>query len=246
MFGLFKRKDKVLKISDDRLKVDFHSHLIPDIDDGVKTVDESIDILTELSKQGVEKVITTPHIISDLYPNTRETIKAGEAKVREAIEQWNLKIEFEAAAEYYLDEWFVEHAENETDQLLTFSGKHILVETNYMEKPHFMEQTIFDLRIAGFNVILAHPERYRYLMADYKQFEKLHDTGVIFQLNLLSLAGHYGPEVKKAAEFLVKNNWVEMVGSDIHKMAHAKILRQLKYRASYHQLMDRPLLNNQL
>lgn len=246
MFGFFKRKNKVHDVPDRRLKVDFHSHLIPNIDDGVKSVDESIDILTELSKQGVEKVITTPHIINDLYPNTKEVIKLGEAKVKEAIAHWKLNIQFEAAAEYYLDEWFVDHIENEPEQLLTFSNNHILVETNYMEKPHFMEQTIFNLRIAGYKVILAHPERYRYLIADFKQFEKLHDTGVIFQMNLLSLAGHYGPQIKKAAEFLVKNDWVDMVGSDIHKMGHAKVLKQLKYRENYHRLMDRPLLNNQL
>lgn len=231
---------------DQRLTVDIHSHLIPGIDDGCRDSGEVMEILHELYNQGIRKVITTPHVIYDLYPNTAEVIAGGEADIQKLLEENNLPIEFKAAAEYYIDDTFVERHLKGDDVLLTLDGRHVLVETNYVDKPGILEDAIYELKLKGHEVILAHPERYHYLLRNFNGFYQLKETGVIFQLNLMSFTGHYGPQVKKAAEFLLKEKLVDMVGSDIHKMAHARQIGRLKQQAVYRRLMDLPLLNKNL
>lgn len=240
-----KKRNQPSGAMDQRLETDFHSHLIPGIDDGVKTIEDSLEILRELSGQGIKKVITTPHVIQGLYPNTTEIIREGERAVRAALEGEELDIQFGAAAEYYLDDHFVEEYIGKEKDILTFGDNYVLFETGFMERPPALTEIVFELSMRGYKPIMAHPERYRYLLENFSNFEKLKENGLLFQSNLLSFTGHYSPQVKKAAEFLLKNKMIDAVGSDIHKIQHALMIRDLKRSPVYSELMELNLLNSE-
>lgn len=242
--NFFNGKPKLASEPDRSHWVDFHSHLLPGIDDGCKTIEDSIENIRELQYQGVKRIITTPHIFKELYPNTPEIIREKLIHVKTALIQNNISIEMEAAAEYYLDEWFCQNFQ--TMDLLTFKGNHLLVETNYMDRPHFLEQIFFDLQTSGYKVVFAHPERYNYLLNNYDAFHRLYDNGILFQCNLLSFTGYYSPQIKKAAHYLLKNKMISMVGSDIHRINHARVITEFKKTKDYQALMKLNLLNNSL
>lgn len=240
------KKNKDLPVGEHFLPitVDFHSHLLPGIDDGCSNVEESIENILELKKQGITKIITTPHIFSEAYPSTPEIIIEKLHFLKEKLIEKGIEIELQAAAEYYLDDWFCKNFEK--IDLLTIGDNYILVETNYMEKPHFLTQILFDLQTCGYRIILAHPERYNYLLNDYEMFGKLFDTGILFQCNLLSFTGYYSPQIKKAANYLLKNKMIHLVGSDIHKIRHTKAISEFKKTHQYAQIIKLGMLNNTL
>jgi len=143
------------------LKVDVHSHLIPGIDDGSQSMEESLLLLQGMKDLGYEKIITTPHIMKDSYCNTPEIIRNGLAELREAAKEKRINIVIEAAAEYYLDDGFLDHLER--GDMMTLEGKYILFETSYFAKPLQLEEMIFEISAAGYIPVMAHPERYRYI-----------------------------------------------------------------------------------
>lgn len=242
LFNFFGNKNQPEIKSQRALRVDFHSHLLPGIDDGCQTLEESLENIRELQKQGVTKIITTPHIFNELYPNTPEIIRDKLQLLRKALSDNAMDVEITATAEYYLDEWFCKNFKN--IELLTLPGNYILVETNYMERPHFLEEILFELQLSGYKVIFAHPERYNYLLGDYSKFDSLFDSGILFQCNLLSFTGYYSPKIKHAAMYLLKNKMVHLVGSDIHKMKHTTTISQFKKSKDYEALLQLNLLNN--
>lgn len=235
--GLFNKLfGQKVREADRSLKVDFHSHLLIGIDDGCQNQETSLRCLQMLQQQGVETVITTPHILPGLYPNTPEIILEKHRQLSDLMEQNQMDIQLLAAAEYYVDEFFRKDLSGPELTYLTAPGNHLLIETNYVEKPPFLEEVIFELMLRGYKVVYAHPERYQYLLRDFNQFEKMRDTGVLFQLNMLSLTGHYGAQVKKAAEYLIQRNMADLVGSDIHKPEHAHMLGMLKHEPIFEKL----------
>lgn len=241
---LFKRKSKDADGENVSMWVDFHSHLLPGIDDGCQNVEESLANIKELKQQGISRIITTPHIFNEVYPNNPEIIREKLALVKKALNENKIQMDITATAEYYLDEWFCQNYKNM--ELLTIAGKYLLVETNYVERPHFLEQILFDLQTSGYRVILAHPERYNYLIYDFNLLETLHNSGVLFQCNLLSFTGYYSKQVKKAAFYLLNNELIDLVGSDIHRMRHTKAISVFKKSKDYKRLLSLKLLNNSL
>lgn len=243
--SIFRKKPKLRDHPDQTMKVDFHSHILPGIDDGAKTVEDSIELLRELELQGIERVITTPHILGDLYPNNPQSIRKAKSELDQAMADAGINLELHAAAEYYIDEYFLKLLEK-GEELMLFNGKGILVETNYVEKPDYLEQTVFDLKIDGYDVILAHPERYHYLIGQWGKIEKLFDTGVKFQVNLISFTGHYSPLIMKTADFLAKNKMIHYLGSDMHHMGHGQLITHFKRTERYQELMELGVGNNEL
>jgi tyrosine-protein phosphatase YwqE len=207
-----------------KLKIDMHSHLIPGIDDGAATLEESLVMIQRFKQMGYQKIITTPHIKTGSYDNTSEIIKHGERKVKAALEQLNLEIEFEAAAEYFFDYSFIEKIEN--DDLLTFSNGHILVEYSFIQPPMGDDDMFFKLQMKGLKPILAHFERYVYWHGSIQKAEELRNRGVKIQINIGSIIGHYGPQIQKQAEKLLKANCVDLISSDCHRIEHLEIFEQ--------------------
>lgn len=245
MFNLFGKKTKEFNVDLSQLGADMHSHLIPGIDDGAKSLEDSINLITELKKLGYTKLITTPHIMSDYYKNTPEIINNGLQKVRQELQRLSIDMEIEAAAEYYYDEYFLEVLKS--GNLLTINKEYILFELSYLTKPSGIREVIFDIQTRGYKPLLAHPERYPYL--SLKEYMVYKEAGCFFQMNILSFCGHYGKSAEKSAELLMEYNLVDFLGTDLHHMQHIRIMKnealkqeKLNELLSFGNLKNRELL----
>lgn len=211
LFGASVRKDV-------RLSTDLHSHLIPGIDDGAKTMEESLDLIRALTSFGYRKLVTTPHIMSHRFPNSADTILHGLDRLREAVEREKIDVEIDAASEYYLDEHFESLLAQKA--LLTFGGNRVLFEMSYVIAPPKLEHVIFEMQSAGYTPVLAHPERYLFMHADFEKYADLKARNVEFQVNINSLGGYYSKPVQKAAHQIMKKGWIDFLGSDTHHQRH--------------------------
>lgn len=218
MFSIFKKKtNAITDIS--WLGVDIHNHLLPGIDDGSKTIEESIDYITRLNNLGFHKFICTPHIFTELYPNTPETINSALTAVSVELKKTKPSISIFAAAEYMIDDTF-----KSLTGLMTLPGNYLLIEMSYLNETPNIEQVIFDLQIKGYSIILAHPERYNFYHKEQGRYHRLKDMGCLFQLNLLAIVGYYGKDVKQMALHLLKQNLYDLAGTDLHHDKHLKVL----------------------
>ena len=189
---------------------DCHSHLLPGVDDGVGTLDESLRILDMMEKQGVRKLWLTPHIMEDI-PN--ETVTLQE-KFQELKRSYNGTLELALAAEYMMDNLFEERLGKNDLLPLGENGDHLLVETSYFSPPMGLKNILLRIKSKGYHPVLAHPERYAYM--DESDYRQLKDMGVKFQINLPSIAGMYGNRIKKKAMFLMREQAIAYIGTDIH------------------------------
>lgn len=226
----------------DYYSTDIHSHLIPGIDDGVKTLEESIELIISLKELGYTKLITTPHIMSHRFPNKKKTILEGLEKVQEELIKRNIDIKIDAAAEYYYDEHFIDHIRKK--KLLTFGDNYVLFEFSYTTKPFGLEQIVYELLEAGYKPILAHPERYSYLSSDFQKYNSLKEMGLFFQINLNSLNKFYGKKPQKAAEYLVENSLVDFVGSDIHSKKYFDSLQKFVKTSKFKEVFEKNQIKN--
>jgi tyrosine-protein phosphatase YwqE len=246
-FNLFTRKlDEEVPLDLSWLQTDMHSHLIPGIDDGSKSMEESIALVKRLAGYGLKKIITTPHIMSEYYRNTPEIIHMGLEDLRKALKQEGIEIEINAAAEYYMDEIFLEKVKA-GEKMLTFGDGYILVETGFINKPQMLLDIIFHLEMAGYKPILAHPERYQYLIGDKKLQEELFERRLLFQVNLLSFTGFYSKQVKEFGEMLVDKGLVALLGTDCHNERYLDMLETLpKHQKIYEKIQHLELINKTL
>jgi protein-tyrosine phosphatase len=198
--------------------VDIHSHVLPGIDDGAKNLKDSQFLMESMIGFGFKKCITSPHTMANVYNNTIETINGAKNSVESELSVLAKKLDLRAASEYYIDENFVENFK--ANPLLTLKDNYVLVEMSFLNPPIQLHDFLFELQLAGYQPVLAHPERYSFYHANFQDFEKLKKMGLKFQLNLLSSVGYYGPDVTKASDKLLKAGFIDFVGSDIHHKQH--------------------------
>ena len=245
LLSIFKPQQILPAIDFSQLAVDMHSHLIPGIDDGAKNMDETIAMLAKFEALGYKKVITTPHVYSDCYRNTPETILGGLKNVQQTAKDLGLTIEIEAAAEYYCDEYFLDLIEKK--ELLSIDNKYVLMEFSFHAEMDNWREFVFGVRAAGYTPIIAHFERYMYWIGSTKVAQEMVELGAKLQLNYNSLAGHYGPSIKKQAELLISNNLISFLATDCHRIQHLRIMEDNANNAFVHKLLNSGLLlNNQL
>jgi tyrosine-protein phosphatase YwqE len=226
MFGLFSRSSS--KKGGERfdfsvIKTDMHSHILPGIDDGSPDIETSLELIRGLKELGYQKLIATPHIMWDMYRNTPEIIQRKLQEVRDAVKQAGIDIELSAAAEYFLDE-HVEDLLQKKEPLLTVSENRVLVEFSMAFPSLNIKEILFEMQMQGYQPIIAHPERYIYLQRNKEFYDELRDIGCLFQLNILSLGGGYGKSVAELAQYLLKNNFYTLIGTDLHHEVHVENL----------------------
>lgn len=200
--------------------VDIHSHLIPGIDDGVSSISDAKQLITALQAFGFEQFITTPHIMEHVWKNTKETITNGLEKLTTELTVSNKPVTIHAAAEYLMDGHFSELLQQEP--LLCLKDKYVLVEMSYLNPPLQLMDLLFYCQVAGYQPILAHPERYLFYHSNLDHYRRLKKAGCLFQLNLLSITGYYGKSVANVAEQLLNQGMIDFVGSDVHNQNHVK------------------------
>jgi tyrosine-protein phosphatase YwqE len=240
-FGRKKKESVPLDLS--WLRTDMHSHVLPGIDDGSPDVETSVQLIKGLQSMGYQKLIATPHIFWEIHPNTPERISESLASLRKGLEEHGMAIELHAAAEYYIDEHFEGQLRNKAP-LLTISENKVLVEFSMVTAPLELSRVIFDLQIAGYQPVIAHPERYTYLLFRKDLFDELKEAGCMFQLNLLSLTGYYGKQVLELAEYLCKKEYYDLAGTDLHHERHLEALQKLSGNSLLARLREGGVLRN--
>ena len=219
--------------------VDRHTHLLPAVDDGFPTTEKSLEAIARMEQAGVAEVWFTPHIMED-YPNTTDALRSRFDDLGNA---YTGKVQLRLAAEYMIDSLFLERWGKR--DLLTMGEKNVLVETRCLFPPMEMEGVLGEMLNAGYHPILAHPERYSYYNHD--RYRHLHDSGVLFQANVLSFTGYYGSRAYATAMWMLQNDLIDFLGSDIHNENHARLLAEFtstkEYKKIEAKLKDR-LLND--
>jgi len=242
MFGLFKKKEVLKKVDFNysSINTDMHSHVLPGIDDGAQTPEESIVLIKKMMELGIKKIIATPHIMIDYYRNDHDSINNALAILKKELHNQNIDIIIEAAAEHYFDESFEQRINDR--KVLTMGDNYVLFEFSFINQPINAIAVIKKLRDMGYKPILAHPERYNYM--DIDQLKRIRMMGCNLQLNTISLTGYYGKTTKKLAEELVDNQLVDFISSDMHHPRHAQALEDaLQYPHVHKLLFEYPLKN---
>jgi protein-tyrosine phosphatase len=226
------------------LGVDMHSHLLPGIDDGSKEMMQTLGMVMKMEEMGYRKLIMTPHIMEDFYRNTPEIILGKLAEVKEEVKNLGLDIELGASAEYYFDETLIEKVKNK--HILPFGENYLLFEYAFGQEPQNISTLLFEMKVNGYKPILAHYERYPYYHNRPEKIQEYRSNGILIQLNLLSLFGHYGPGVERMAKYLVDNKLIDFVATDCHRMEHLQIIEKNSANPYFKKLMDLEILNNTL
>jgi tyrosine-protein phosphatase YwqE len=186
-------------------------------------METSLRLIRGLADLGYKKIITTPHINGDVFPNTPDIIHTGRAAVTAALQEQHIDVSFHAAAEYLLDDGFARSLAA-GEPFLTLKDNLVLVELSFAVPSINLKDMLFQLQLKGYQPVLAHPERYLYFGANKGWYDRIRDAGCLFQVNLLSIIGYYGKEARQLAEFLLKKRYVDFLGTDLHHERHLDAL----------------------
>jgi protein-tyrosine phosphatase len=223
------------------LKTDMHSHLIPGIDDGSPTIEDSIAMIRQLQRMGFESIVTTPHIKFDFYPNNPAIIQNGLKELQQAMNEQGLHVPIRAAAEYYMDDHFMQLLDAGT--LMPIQDNEVLVEFSFVFEPIMLHETLFKIQTKGLKPIIAHPERYNYYHLKPDMYQSLKDRGCMLQLNTIALTGYYGKGVKDTAVKLLKEGLYDYCGTDMHHMRHAETMEKLMQSKNFELVQNYPFRN---
>lgn len=244
MFGFFKKKKVTPEFNFSTIGTDIHSHIIPGIDDGAQTLNDSLLLAKKFKALGYKKLIATPHIMADYFRNTPDTINRALDVLRKGLQEIQLDLEVEAAAEYYLDETFEKKIRQK--EVLTFGDNYLLFELSYINPPQNLTDFIKLIKDTGYKPVLAHPERYPYYYGSIENLYQIKETGCLLQLNSIALTGYYGKGTNKVAEEMVENHLVDFIGSDMHHLKHATALEESLNTTAMQTLLIMHQLNNAL
>ena len=210
MFRIFQRSKNGPGDLFSRLGTDMHSHLLPGVDDGSPDLATSLELIRGLAGLGYKRLVTTPHVLWEMYPNTREGILLKANELRSAVEQEGIGVEIGVGAEYFLDA-HVAGLLQRKEPLLTIGGNKVLCEFSLAFPSHDLKDILFEMNMCGYQPVIAHPERYIYLQHQKEFFDELKHAGCLFQLNILSLTGHYGKAVDELAHYLLRKGYYDPV-----------------------------------
>lgn len=220
------------------LKTDVHSHLIPGLDDGAPDEATSIALIRGMLDLGLEQFTGTPHVMEDIWKNDTGTIMAGHKRLMHALHAEGVDKQVRPAAEYLIDGHFEQLLEEKTP-LLTIRDNLVLVEISFVQPPMQFKEILFELQMQGYQPVLAHPERYAYYHFNKAELESIKNTGCLFQANLLSFSGYYGPEILQFAERMAKYGMIDLLGTDLHHERHLNALRDLRFTRALQQVLDK-------
>jgi len=247
MFSFFKKKKQ--EEEEDAffhalpIVADMHNHLLPGLDDGAATVEESLEMIKGFVNMGFKKITMTPHIMHNFYDNDTDTIIPALEMMRGIVKEAGLTVELSAAAEYYYDEVFFRKLSNKEPLLSFGDGKYVLFETAFPSEPMNIKEGIRLIQSQDIFPVYAHPERYQYIQNDFNKAKALFATGVLFQINAMSLVGQYGKAPQVIAEKLIDNDMVHFIGSDCHKPVHLIEYQKARRTKHYLKALDSNLYN---
>jgi tyrosine-protein phosphatase YwqE len=223
MFEFFSKRKFLLDYLENF--VDVHNHILPGIDDGAKTPEESIALIRGFGEFGVTNFVATPHIMHNYHPNTPETINAAFGRLKHALLEEGLKdVSVATAAEHMIDDNF--EAILEKGEIMPLRKEHILVEMSFLQAPINFDQAIAKITSKWLFPVLAHPERYKFLHQRMNKYSRFREQGILLQMNLLSLGDYYDKDVQKMALKLLDEGLISFVASDVHRLQHLEVLKE--------------------
>ena len=239
----FKRNKEQVKLF---YNTDIHCHILPGVDHGSQSVEQSLDMLRAEMEMGINRVILTSHVTAVTFENTREKLMDAFLAFKQAVEDEGLDIELLLSAEYRMDEFF--DKQYAADQLIPMPGNFILLENSFQQELMNLDELLFDMQVKGYRTILAHPERYSYYSRRRKRYEQLHNAGAKFQINILSFTGYFGEEARESALWFAKNGMIDYLGSDMHNVKHAHIIMEYLNSKEWKRLSQEiePTIKNDL
>lgn len=242
--GLFgKKKESLVPLRELGLTCDMHSHLIPNSDDGSKSLEESVSLIKGMNQLGYKKLIITPHFMTGFYNNTVDGVKSKLETLKAELARQMVDVELDVAAEYYIDYDFMHDLGSKP--MLTFDGKKLLFECSFTNQHRNFDETVFEMQINGYKPVLAHPERYAYWHNHLNLMQEFHDRGIMFQINILSLIGAYSPGVRMMAKWFIENDMCDFLGTDLHNANHLSAIENAMIPAKlFEKLKSSNLLNN--
>lgn len=221
-------------------ETDMHSHVLPGVDDGFRSLEHSCEAVSRLAEMGVRNMILTPHIYPELYPgNSYGTIVSKFGEVKDSLREAS-GINFLPGGEHMVYEGFEDTFSGE---MLLLPGKHILIEMSYAYESANLDETVFRLICMGYNPVLAHPERYLFYPSDLVRIREIVDKGCKLQLNLLSLGGFYGKGAAVKARAILERGLYSFAGTDLHSLAQIDMLRSMRFRRRHVPELERIMLN---
>lgn len=240
LISFIKSKPKLFELIPENY-VDIHSHILFGIDDGAKSLSDTEFLLQSMIDLKFSKAITTPHTMAYVWENTTEIINNVHKTVMESLPKQVSELSLDVASEYLMDDSFVKLFKSKP--LLTLKDNYVLVEMSYLNPPIQLFDIIFDIQVAGYIPILAHPERYNFYHNNFDIYNKLKKAGCYFQINLLSAVGYYGKEVAETAQKLLELGMIDFAGSDIHHKNHIAAFYNKVVLKNY-KLLINPMNNN--
>ncbi|MGM9803190.1 MAG: tyrosine-protein phosphatase [Muribaculaceae bacterium] len=234
MFGLFKKKRSDIKLP---YHTEVHCHIMPGVDHGARDVEQSLALIRHEMDLGISRIVFTPHVTANTFENTPQTLAEGFASIKAAVEEAGLDVELFYSAEYRLDDYWMEQRKNKC--LVPMLGNYLLVENNFQQELLMMDDLMFELQLEGFIPVLAHPERYPYYGFRHDRYRSMHNAGVKFQVNLLSLSGYFGSGARASAVWLIDNNFCDFLGSDMHGEEHALVIKEYLQSKDWSKMVDK-------
>ena len=224
MFSFFTKKQYLI----DHLEgfVDIHNHILPGIDDGAKTVEDSLALIKGFAEFGVTDFICTPHIMENYYPNTPETVNKALSLLHNALKINDLShVHVRAAAEHMIDAGF--EGRLEEHKIMPLADNYILIEMSYLQPSLNLFDMVEKISENKLYPILAHPERYSFLHKKFQAYQDYKEKGLLMQLNLLSLSKYYGEDVQKTGYKLLEGGLIDFLGTDVHNENQLKALESI-------------------
>ena len=242
MFNIFNRKKENNKLF---YHTDVHCHILPGVDHGSKSVEQSLAMLQAQLNMGIDRVICTSHVTAGTFENTPQSLGDAYQVLKQAVADANLPVELHYSAEYRLDEYFQQ--ERAAEHLIPMPGNYLLLENSFQQELLGLDELFFELRIKRYHIMMAHPERYSYYSRRRQRYEELHRRGVKFQVNILSLIGFYGDGPRRKAFEMIEKGWVEFLGTDMHNTLYAQALIDASHDRKIIKLMEKhKFLNSQV
>lgn len=241
MFNFLKRHDTHNSLF---YHTDMHCHLLPGVDHGAPDIDSAINLVQDEIDMGITHIIATSHVTECTFENTPASLLQAGKSLTDAIKEKQLNVDLKISAEYRMDDFFL--SQFKQNMLLPLPNKHLLVENSFQQERMDIDEIIFDLQSADFTLILAHPERYhRYYTHD--RYRYLYGLDIRFQVNILSFTGYFGTGALNTAKWLLHNDMIDFLGSDIHNDTHSKLIKDFLKTKEYRKLaeqLEKRLLND--
>lgn len=232
MFSLLVRRDGLID-PPDLGEFDAHCHILPGIDDGPTDERGTLAIARLLIEMGVSRVVATPHVISDVFPNSTGTIVEAVENAKRLLAASGLDLQVEAGAEYYAEPALLDRIAR--DDLLSFGDeRYVLFEAPVERAPMLLEELVFEFKSAGYTPLLAHAERYRFLQRDRDAIDRLRRMGVRFQINHPSFLLPKTSRRGEMARWMYIKGLVDLLGTDMHRaasFAHRDVYAELRRHA---------------